>query len=121
MSSAARKYQAEVTGVSPGYVYRVGNVKLDAEGIGRSAVFAGRAVLVDAKSLKVGSKIIDDTTGRFANWIAPSMERQALRQVVAADGRPIEYWVQSERLASAWRRVIDDLGVGERIRVVVVP
>jgi hypothetical protein len=103
MSEQARRYQAQVTGVPEGYVYRVklGNKEVKFDGF-------DQGVLIETKA-----------TG-FAQWINKKLEffgnfegrnqmlEQAQRQVRAAHGTPIRWIVAEEKLAGALRKLFAD-------------
>ena len=121
MSQAARAYQARVTGVAEGYVYRLGSA-FDAEGIGKATANAGKRVLVNAKHLKSGSRLIEKKTGQFQKWFQTAKnDKQMIGEVLHANGRPIEYWVSSEEARVAWQGMVDRLGLSGHVSVIVVP
>jgi len=107
MSTRAAEYQRSVTGGGPGSVYRVDGVKFDGFTDGK---------LLDAKG--PGYAKFVDKDGEFYSWWkgADSLANQALRQIEAAGGAPIEWHVAEQSAAEA----MEDLLAARGIRGVTV-
>ncbi len=109
MSAQAAAYQARVAGTNAGSAYVVNGVKFDG--------FAN-GVLIDAKSGY--TRFVRQ--GEFRSWFrgADSLAAQAQRQLVAANGTPIQWRFAEESAASATRSLFQQRGISG-IDIVHVP
>jgi hypothetical protein len=103
MKRPAHEYQAQITGAPEGYVYKVGDVKFDGYKNG---------VLLEAK----GPGYLDffKKGGEPGGWFkgAEKMVEQAMRQVEAANGTPIQWYFAEREVADAMRIRFMDEGLG---------
>ncbi|WP_432157341.1 RICIN domain-containing protein [Streptomyces sp. bgisy153] len=109
-------YQYEVTGKVPyGFVYKVpaktpsGYVKFDGFQNG---------TLIDAKYQGFG-KIIDDSTGKFKPFVTKPINEMK-KQVEAAGGIPVVWYVATQRGATALQHAVADHGI-KGIKIVYRP
>lgn len=91
MSDPSRKYQEQVTGIKDGVGYKVNGVKFDSFENG---------VLVESKGPGYEKFLEKDRSG-WRSWFrgGDDMTDQAVRQVRAANGTPIEWRVAEARVA----------------------
>jgi hypothetical protein len=101
MSARAADYQARVTGVPSGTGYVVSGVKFDGYRNG---------VLLDAKGPGYAKFV---KNGRFRPWYngAGDLASQARRQLNAAGGTPITWYVAEEDAVGAMRNLFVDRGI----------
>jgi hypothetical protein len=101
MSARAAAYQAEVTGAAPGTVYRVGGVDFDG--------FANGSLL-EAKGPGYANFV---RSGQFQPWFqgADDLVSQASRQLLAAGGSPIQWFVAESEAATAIRNLLAQNGI----------
>jgi len=102
MSAQAAAYQARAAGTNAGSAYVVNGVKFDGYMNG---------VLIDAKASY--SQFVNVNTGQFQPWFngANSMVDQAKRQVIAANGTPIQWRFAEESAANATRTLFQQRNV----------
>ncbi|WP_338887396.1 Tox-REase-5 domain-containing protein [Rhodococcus sovatensis] len=111
MSERAAEYQEQVTGSPPGTEYVVDGVAFDG---------FGDDTLKDAKGPGYEHHIDED--GQWKPYFkgADSLVAQAERQLLAADGTPIEWSIAEEKAADTIRNMLQDAGFGD-IEVVYAP
>ena len=102
MSNEAAAYQSRVTGRRPGQAYVVNGVKFDG---------FRKGVLIDAKGPGYANFVED---GKFVSWFTgrDDLLDQANRQLAAANGVPIEWYVAEEDAANAIRDLFSSNGYG---------
>jgi hypothetical protein len=107
MSPRAANYQSQITGNPADLVYEMNGVRFDG--------FDGKALL-EAKGPGFANFL--DKSGAFESFFngAKQLESQALRQLKAAKGVPIEWHVAEPRVANAIRTLLQKSGA-ERIKV----
>lgn len=117
MSESALKYQCQVTGAPPGWVYRV-------ERAGEACDFDGYrgGFLLDAKGPGYANKFFDNLKPKpwFEKTGALEMVEYAQRQLRVANGVPIRWYVAEEKAALAMRELLAAKGI-EGIEVLHLP
>jgi hypothetical protein len=111
MKPPARKYQSQVTGAPEGWAYRIDDVDFDGfeDGILQEAKGPGYAHFFDAE--------LDPL--EFFEGIK-GIRRQAQRQVEAAQGKPIRWYVAERKFADALRKLFSESEL-DAIEVVHLP
>jgi hypothetical protein len=111
MSAQSAAYQARVTGSNPGTAYTVNGVKFDGYQNG---------VLLDAKANY--AQFVNKDTGQFQSWFSgqKGLVDQAVRQLGAAEGTPIQWNFAEESAANATRTLLNTEGISG-IKIVHVP
>ncbi|WP_263436595.1 restriction endonuclease fold toxin 5 domain-containing protein [Stigmatella hybrida] len=105
MSASARKYQAQVTGAPEGSAYRV-------RGGGEKADFDGYrdGVLLEAKGPGYEAFFEKNLEPKRFFKGGEGLLQQAQRQMVAAQGAPIQWIVAEKRFAEALRKLFTNSG-----------
>ena len=113
MSDRARDYQTQITGVT-GQAYVVNGVKFD-------GVSTDGTTLLDAKGPGYENFVGDD--GQFKSWYNGQYDLvdQAQRQLVAAQGQPIQWSVAEPTAATAIRNLLSSQGITGITVVNVLP
>ncbi len=109
MSDAARAYQNSIPGAFDDGVYRVNGVDFDG--------FDQSIGLTEAKSSYAN---FVDSNGKFHDWFQgkDSLINQANRQVSAANGAPVTWYIQDQKTLDA---MINLIGEGKGINFVLYP
>jgi uncharacterized protein YbdZ (MbtH family) len=110
MSARSAAYQSQITGVASGQSYLVKGVKFDG--------YAG-GVLQEAKGPGYAQFVRD---GQFTPWFAgaDSLASQASRQLAAAGGTPVSWYVAESSAAAAIKQLFAQRGI-TGISIVTVP
>jgi hypothetical protein len=118
MSEEARRYQVQVTGTPPGWVYRV----FFGPGPDDLVDFDGfaKGVLLEAKGENLAQFIDEGLNAAPYFRGAKGILRQAERQLDAAQGAPIRWIVAEKRFADYLRKLFDANNL-ERIEVLHIP
>lgn len=125
MKSPAKKYQTQITGAPEGWVYRVENVKLrDGRNIDKvdcDGYLDGALVEVKGPNYKQ----FLDSDGQFMYWFreteADGWRWQAERQLAAANGRPVRWYVAEREVADAIRSFFSDDRLLRQIEIIYAP
>jgi len=120
MSKRAARYQEQISGQPVSEAYWVGGVGRQSGGVKFDGFKDG--VLLEAKGPGYANKF-DDTLAP-QRWFAPSGAKQlidqAIRQLKAANGRPVRWHVAEEKAAAAIRKLLNN-GDTAKIEVVHTP
>jgi hypothetical protein len=106
MSERARRYQEQITGHTADEAYWVGGVGRNSGGVKFDGFKNG--VLEDAKGPGYANKFLDNLEPKewFRHSGAQGLVDQARRQLSAAKGVPIRWYVAEEKTAKALRKLL---------------
>lgn len=118
MSDAAARYQAQVTGAPPGWVYRVFFGPGPEDYVDFDGFVSG--VLLEAKGANL-AKFIDDGLNALPFFEGEAqILSQARRQLISAQGTPIRWLIAEKKFADYVRKLFANRRI-EGIDVVHVP
>jgi hypothetical protein len=102
MSDNSRAYQKQITGAEDGMVYEVNGVKFDGYKNG---------TLIDAKGSY--GNLVDPNTGDFKPFFTgqQSITDQAIRQINAANGTPIQWYFQDYTTYQAYTKLLSGTSI----------